>query len=82
LLAVLQIVTKFPAGPSASSQEPTSSSYTKGRGKVHPRTDHEGPEDEQRYRSNPSLTSALDGGGLSTPSPGRFTPGKNLVLIV
>ena len=25
---------------------------------------------------------ALDGGGLSTPSPGRFTPGKDPVPIV
>ena len=42
--AVLQIVTKFPAGSSVSSQEPTSSSYTKGKGKVHPRSDHGGPD--------------------------------------
>ena len=48
----------------------------KGRGKVHPRTGHEGPEWEQRYRSTLSLNSALDGGGWSTPRPGRFTPGK------
>ena len=31
----------------------------KGKGKVHPRTDHEGPERE---------------GGWSTPRPGRFYP--------
>ena len=42
--AVLQIVTKFLAGPSVSSHEPTSISYTKGN--VHPRTDHEGPDGE------------------------------------
>ena len=29
-----------------------------------------------------SLTSALDGGGWSTPRPGRFTPGKAPVPIV
>jgi hypothetical protein len=28
------------------------------------------------YRSTLSLTSALDGGGWSTPRLGRFTPGK------
>ena len=30
----------------------------------------------KRYCSTLSLTSALDGGGWSTPCPGRFTPGK------
>jgi hypothetical protein len=29
-----------------------------------------------------SLTSALDGGGWSTPRPGRFTPGKDPVSFV
>ena len=29
-----------------------------------------------------SSTSALDGGGWSTPRPGRFTPGKEPVPIV
>ena len=29
-----------------------------------------------RYISTPSLTSVLDGGGLSTPLPSRFTAGK------
>ena len=33
-------------------------------------------------RSTLSLTSALDGGGWSTPRSGRFAPGKDLVLIV
>ena len=46
------------------------------KGKVHPRTGHEGPEGEQRYSSTLSLTSALYGGGWSMPRPGRFTPGK------
>jgi hypothetical protein len=35
----------------------------KGKGKVHLRTGHEGPEEDLRYSSTPSLTSALDGGG-------------------
>jgi hypothetical protein len=35
----------------------------KGKGKVLPRTGHEGTEGEYRYSSTLSLTSALDGGG-------------------
>jgi hypothetical protein len=54
----------------------------KGKGKVNPRTGHEGPEGEQRYSSTLSLTPALDGGGWSTPRPGRFTPGNDPVPIV
>ena len=46
------------------------------KGKVRPRTDHEGPDGEYRYSSTLSLTSALEGGGLLTPRPGRFTPRK------
>jgi len=45
--------------------------------KVHPRTDHEGPDGEYRYNHTLSLTSALDGGGWSTPHLGRFTAGKD-----
>ena len=37
---------------------------------------------EQRHSSILSLISALDRGGWSTPRPGRFTPGKESVLIV
>jgi len=54
----------------------------KGKGRVHPRTGHEGLEVEERYGSTLSLTSALGGGGWSTPRPGRFTPGKDNVPIV
>ena len=39
-------------------------------------TDHDGLEGEQKYSSTVSLTSALDMGGWSTTSPGRFNPGK------
>ena len=46
------------------------------KGKVLPRTGHEGPEREQRCTSTLSLTLALDEGGWSTPRPGRFTPWK------
>jgi len=34
------------------------------------------------YNSILSLTSALDGGGWSTPQPARFTPGKDPLPIV
>ena len=49
---------------------------TERKGKVHPRTGHEDPEGEKMYTSSLSITSALDGGGWSTPRPGRFNPGK------
>jgi hypothetical protein len=40
------------------------------KGKVLPRTGHEGPEGEQRYSSILSLTLAVDEGGWSTmPQP-------------
>ena len=45
-------------------------------------TGPEVPEEEQRYSSTLSLTSALDGGGWLTPPPGRFTPGNDPVPIV
>ena len=45
-------------------------------------TGHEGPQGEYIYSSTLSLTSALEGGEWSTPRPGRFTPGKDLVPIV
>jgi hypothetical protein len=48
----------------------------KGKGKVHPKTGHEGPKGEQRYSSTLSLTSALDGDRWSSPRPGRFVLGK------
>ena len=48
----------------------------KVKGKVHPRKGHVDPEGEHTHSSTLSLTSALDGGGWSTPHPGQFTPGK------
>ena len=54
----------------------------KGKGKVHPRTGHEGPEGEQWYNSTLSLTSALDGGRWSTPRPDHSTPRKDPVPSV
>jgi hypothetical protein len=55
--------------------------YLKGKGKVHPRTDHEGPE-VKRYSSTFSLSSAPDGVGWSKPHPDRFNPRKDPVPIV
>jgi hypothetical protein len=46
------------------------------KGKSHPTTGHESPEGEYRYSSTLHSTSA------STPRSGRFTPGKDPVLIV
>jgi hypothetical protein len=65
-----------------SRVHPASYLLGKGKGTVHPRTGHEGPEEELRYSSTPLLSSALDEGGWSTPRPGRFTPRKDPVPIV
>jgi hypothetical protein len=43
-----------------------------GKGKGHPKTGHEGPE-EYKYSSTLSLTIGLDVCGWSRPRPGRFT---------
>ena len=48
----------------------------------HTRTGYESPEGEKRYRFTLFLTSSLNVGRWSTPSPGLFTPGKDTVLIV
>jgi hypothetical protein len=50
--------------------------------KVYLMTNHEGPVREQLYNATLSSTSALDGGGWSTPLSGRFTLGKDPVPIV
>jgi hypothetical protein len=56
---------------------PGSSMLTnKGKGKVHSGTGHEGPRGEERYSSTLSFNLGARWGGLSTPSPGHFTPGK------
>ena len=73
----------FPPVPSGRFwAPPVSYSTGKGKGKVLPREGHEGPEGEQMYTSTLPSTSALDGGGRSTPRPGRFTTGKEPVPIV
>jgi hypothetical protein len=48
----------------------------KGKGTVHPRTGHEGPEGEYRYSSTLTLTSALDGVGGQRHAPAALPPGK------
>ena len=47
-----------------------------GKGKVHPRTGHEGPEGEYMYSSTPSLTSTLDGVAGQHHAPAALTPVK------
>ena len=54
----------------------------KGKGKVHPRSGHEGPKREWMYSTALSLTSALDEGGWSTPRPGHFIPWTDPVPII
>jgi hypothetical protein len=49
---------------------------------VHPRTGYEDPEGDKMCSSTLPLTSALDGGGWSTPRSDRFTPRKEAVPIV
>jgi hypothetical protein len=48
----------------------------KGKGKVLPRTDHEGPEGELRYSSTLSLTSVLDRVGGKRHALAALPPGK------
>ena len=43
---------------------------------------NEFPEEEQRYSSTLSLTSALHGDGWSTPRPGHFTSSNDPIPIV
>ena len=55
---------------------------SKVKGKVYPRTGRESPDMEERCNSTLPSTSALDGGGWSTPRPGHFTPqGKTRYIL-
>ena len=47
----------------------------KGKGKVHPRTRHEGRKGERKYCSTLPAPLVADGGGWPMPCPSRFTPG-------
>jgi hypothetical protein len=51
-------------------------------GEFRPRTRHKGPEEEYKYNSTLSLTSALDKGCWSALRLDRLTPGENPVTIV
>jgi hypothetical protein len=46
------------------------------KGKVRPKTGHEGPEGEKSYRFTLSLTSAQHRGGLLKTRPDSFIPGQ------
>jgi len=59
-----------------SSVHKLRSKSEKGKGKFYPRRGHEVPEEEYRYSSTLSLTSALDRVECSMPPPGHFTPWK------
>jgi hypothetical protein len=48
----------------------------KGKGKMHPKTGHEGPEGKYRYSSTISLTSALDRVGGQSHASANLPPGK------
>ena len=47
---------------------------TKGKGKVHPRTGHKGPEGEKMYSCTLPSTSALDGGRVVNATPRLLYP--------
>jgi len=53
-------------------------SLGKGKGKVHPRTGHEGPDREKTYSSTLSLPSALDGGWVVNATPRPLYPQERL----
>ena len=57
-------------------------SWRKGKGKVHPRTDHEGSEVESKYSFTLSLTSALDGVAVQRHAPAVLPPAKDPVPTI
>jgi hypothetical protein len=56
--------------------------WCKGKGKVYPRTSHEGPEGEQMYSSTLPSASALDGVGGQRHAPAALPPGKTSYTIL
>ena len=66
----------------SSQTRPNTKKPRAASGVANHRTGHEGTEGEHGYSCTLSLTSALDRGGWSTPSPGRLIPGKDPVAIV
>jgi hypothetical protein len=55
---------------------------SKGKGKVHPRTGHEGPQRGIEVQLYSFVDLGARWGVWSTPRPGRFTPGKEPESIV
>ena len=58
------------------SQQCTDTYVYKSKGEGHPRTGHEGPEQEQMYNSTLPSTLALDGVGGQRHAPATLPPGK------
>jgi hypothetical protein len=56
--------------------------HYKGKGKVHPITGHNGPEEEQMYSCTLPSTSVLDGVGGQRHAPATLPPGKDPVPFV
>ena len=54
----------------------TINSGSKGKGNIHPRTGHEGPEGEKMHSSTLSLTLALDGVGGQCHALAALPPRK------
>jgi hypothetical protein len=54
----------------------------KGKGRICPRTGHEGTVGEWRHSCTRVLISALNRGAWSAPHPGLFTPRKDPIHIV
>jgi len=52
------------------------------KNKFHPKTGHEDTEREYSYSSTLSLTSVLDASGWSTPTPGSFTPEREVPYLM
>jgi len=50
--------------------------------RVHPRNGKEGPEGDWRYNPTLSSTLVLDEDGRSSPRPGHFIPGNDVVPIL
>jgi hypothetical protein len=51
------------------------------KAKAVPRHVCAGTEGRRKYSSNPFATSELEGGGWSSPHPGRSTPGKDDLTV-
>ena len=82
-VAICRQITKFVIFPDwiiprvhPPSHDPQARIDSNGKGKGHPRTGHEGPEEEQMYSSKLPSTSALDGLGDQRHAPAALPPEK------